>query len=256
MEMKTQVLFFRLVLAMSFLMLPTVSASAEEIDVKEIIHQIDQLYRSNFSYSEVEMEIVTPHWQRTLSMQAWTQGMDQTFIRITAPDKEKGMATLRIKNEMWNYLPKTNKVIKIPPSMMMSSWMGSDFTNDDLVKEFSLYDDFSYQLIPSSKGSEDTVLINCIPRPDLPIVWHNIVIAVRKEDHLPVWQKYYDEKGQLMRILIYSDIKKFGTRTLPATMEMIPQNEEGHKTVIRYLTLDLDRKLNPEVFSLRNLRGD
>jgi hypothetical protein len=202
------------------------------------------------------MEIVTPHWQRTLSMQAWTQGMDQTFIRITAPDKEKGMATLRIKNEMWNYLPKTNKVIKIPPSMMMSSWMGSDFTNDDLVKEFSLYDDFSYQLIPSSKGSEDTVLINCIPRPDLPIVWHNIVIAVRKEDHLPVWQKYYDEKGQLMRILIYSDIKKFGTRTLPATMEMIPQNEEGHKTVIRYLTLDLDRKLNPEVFSLRNLRGD
>jgi outer membrane lipoprotein-sorting protein len=256
MEMKTQVLFFRLVLAMSFLMLPAVSASAEEIDVKEIIHQIDQLYRSNFSYSEVEMEIVTPHWQRTLSMQAWTQGMDQTFIRITAPDKEKGMATLRIKNEMWNYLPKTNKVIKIPPSMMMSSWMGSDFTNDDLVKEFSLYDDFSYQLIPSSKGSEDTVLINCIPRPDLPIVWHNIVIAVRKEDHLPVWQKYYDEKGQLMRILIYSDIKKFGTRTLPATMEMIPQNEEGHKTVIRYLTLDLDRKLNPEVFSLRNLRGD
>jgi outer membrane lipoprotein-sorting protein len=256
MEMKTQVLFFRLVLAMSFLMLPAVSASAEEIDVKEIIHQIDQLYRSNFSYSEVEMEIVTPHWQRTLSMQAWTQGMDQTFIRITAPDKEKGMATLRIKNEMWNYLPKTNKVIKIPPSMMMSSWMGSDFTNDDLVKEFSLYDDFSYQLIPSSKGSEDTVLINCIPRPDLPIVWHNIVIAVRKEDHLPVWQKYYDEKGQLMRILIYSDIKKFGTRTLPATMEMIPQNEEGHKTVIRYLNLDLDRKLNPEVFSLRNLRGD
>ncbi|MFH1335203.1 MAG: outer membrane lipoprotein-sorting protein [Candidatus Zixiibacteriota bacterium] len=253
--MKTTKAFLRLALTMIFSMLPVASTPSEEIDVQEIVHQVDQLYRSRFSYSEVEMEIVTPHWQRTLSMQAWTQGMDQTFIRITAPDKEKGMATLRIKNEMWNYLPKTNKVIKIPPSMMMSSWMGSDFTNDDLVKEFSLYDDFSYQLIPSEKGSEDTILINCIPRPDLPVVWHNIVIAVRKEDHLPVWQKYYNEKGQLMRILNYSDVKKFGTRTLPATMEMIPQREEGHKTVIRYLTLDFDRKINPEVFSLRNLRG-
>jgi outer membrane lipoprotein-sorting protein len=181
---------FLLVLVCSAL--PAVSVPPEQIDVKEIVYQVDQLYRSQFSYSEIEMEIVTPHWQRTLSMQAWTQGMDQTFIRITAPDKEKGMATLRIKNEMWNYLPKTNKVIKIPPSMMMSSWMGSDFTNDDLVKEFSLFDDFSYQLIPSEKGSEDTILINCIPHPDLPVVWHNIVIAVRKKDHLPVWQKYYD----------------------------------------------------------------
>jgi len=254
--MKTNRTFLGIILTMIFSMFPTASTPAEVIDVKEIVHQVDQLYRSDFSYSEVEMEIVTPHWQRTLSMQAWTQGMDQTFIRITAPDKEKGMATLRIKNEMWNYLPKTNKVIKIPPSMMMSSWMGSDFTNDDLVKEFSLYDDFSYQLIPSAKGSEDTILINCIPRPDLPIVWHNIVIAGRKEDHLPVWQKYYDEKGQLMRILNYSEVKKFGTRTLPATMEMIPQNKEGHKTVIRYLALDFDRKINPEVFSLRHLRGD
>jgi outer membrane lipoprotein-sorting protein len=254
--MKTKVMLFGLVLSMILLMLPAISASSEGIDVKEIIKEVDRLYRSAFSYSEIEMEIVTPHWQRTLSMQAWTQGMDQTFIRITAPDKEKGMATLRIKNEMWNYLPKTNKVIKIPPSMMMSSWMGSDFTNDDLVKEFSLFDDFRYQQIPSEKGSEDTMYINCIPHPDLPIVWHNIVIAVRKEDHLPVWQKYYDEKGQLMRILIYSDVRKFGTRTLPATMEMIPQNEEGHKTIIRYLALDFDRKLSPEIFSLRNLRGD
>ena len=254
--MKTTGALSGLLLAVILSTFTVISSPVESIDVKEIVREVDRLYRSTFSYSEIEMEIVTPHWQRTLSMQAWTQGMEKTFIRITAPDKEKGMATLRIKNEMWNYLPKTNKVIKIPPSMMMSSWMGSDFTNDDLVKEFSLFDDFSYQQIPSEKGSEDTIYINCIPRPDLPIVWHNIVIAIRKEDHLPVWQKYYDDKGQLMRILYYSDVKKFGTRTLPASMEMIPQNKEGQKTVIRYLTLDFDRKINPEVFTLRNLRGD
>lgn len=104
-----------------------------ELNVREIVKQIDELYRSESSYSELEMEIITPHWERTLKMKAWSKGMEKTFIRILAPAKEKGMVTLRIGNEMWNYLPKTNKVIKVPPSMMMSSWMGSDFTNDDLV---------------------------------------------------------------------------------------------------------------------------
>jgi outer membrane lipoprotein-sorting protein len=229
--------------------------SLTQADIDRIIREVDQLYRSQSSYSQLEMEIVTPHWQRTLTMKAWTQGTDKTFIRITAPDKEKGVATLRIKNEMWNYLPKTNKVIKIPPSMMMSSWMGSDFTNDDLVKEFSLFKDFSYQWIPSPPGSEDTIFIRCIPRPDLPVVWGSIETAVRKKDHIPVWQKYYDEKGKLMRTLSYSEVRRFGDRTIPATMEMIPQNKEGHKTVIRYLEIEFDRKIGDEVFSLRNLRA-
>jgi outer membrane lipoprotein-sorting protein len=232
---------------------PPDSLSQAEID--RIVREVDQLYRSQSSYSELEMEIVTPHWQRTLTMKAWTQGTDKTFIRITAPDKEKGVATLRIKNEMWNYLPKINKVVKIPPSMMMSSWMGSDFTNDDLVKEFSLFKDFTYQWIPSPPGSEDTILIKCIPRPDLPVVWGSIVNAVRKKDHIPVWQRYYDEKGKLMRTLSYSDVRTFGDRTVPATMEMIPQNKEGHKTVIRYLEIEFDLKVGDEVFSLRNLRA-
>lgn len=240
------------------LALPSQIAASDimtKVDVEEIIRQVDQLYRSKTSYSELEMEIVTPHWQRTLSMNAWTMGMDKTFIRITSPKKDKGVATLRVENEMWNYLPKTNKVMKIPPSMMMSSWMGSDFTNDDLVKEFSLFEDFSYEQIQPEGGGEDTVYINCIPREDLPVVWGNIVIAVRKKDHIPIWQKYYDEEGKLMRVLNYGDIRKFGDRTIPATMQMIPQTKEGHRTVIRYLELEFDKKVGDEIFSLRNLRA-
>ena len=234
---------------------PAASESATPADVREIIRRIDQLYRSESSYSELEMEIVTPHWQRTLAMNAWSMGMDKTFIRITSPKKEKGVATLRIENEMWNYLPKTNKVMKIPPSMMMSSWMGSDFTNDDLVKEFSLFEDYSYELIEVEGGGKDFIYINCIPREDLPVVWGNVVIAATREDYLPIWQKYYDEAGKLMRVLNYSDVKKFGERTIPATMEMIPQTREGHKTVIRYLKLEFDQKVGDEIFSLRNLRA-
>ena len=133
-------------------------------DVVQLIKEIDQLYRSTTSYTEIEMEIVTPHWQRTLAMYGWTKGMDQTFLRITAPRKEKGVATLRVDNEMWNYLPKTNKTMKIPPSMMMGSWMGSDFTNDDLVKESSLFDDYTFELIRPESAIDSLLYINCIPR--------------------------------------------------------------------------------------------
>jgi len=233
----------------------TADVIVTDTDVKQVIKDIDELYRSTSSYSEIEMEIVTPHWQRTLAMNCWTQGMDKTFLRLTAPRKEKGVATLRIENEMWNYLPKTNKVIKVPPSMMMSSWMGSDFTNDDLVKEYSLFEDYTYELITVDSAREDLLYVSCIPSEDLPIVWGNIVIAARKSDHLPVWQKYYDEKGKLMRTLRYQDIRTFGKRTLPAEMEMIPQNKEGHKTVVRYLQLDFDAEVDDHVFSLRNLRS-
>jgi len=224
-------------------------------EINDLVKKIDQIYRSKTSYAEFEMEIITPRWQRTLSLDSWTEGTKKTFFRINEPKKEKGVATLRIENEMWNYLPKTNKVIKIPPSMMMSSWMGSDFTNDDLVKEFTLFEDYTYELIDFEGGSDSLYYLNCIPREDLPIVWGNIVIAARKSDYIPLWQKYYDEKGKLMREATYSDIKMFGNRKVPAVMEMVHKNKEGYKTVIRYLKAEFDIKLDKDIFSLRNLRS-
>jgi outer membrane lipoprotein-sorting protein len=223
--------------------------------VDEIIKRIDELYRSTSSYSEVEMEISTPHWQRTLKMKVWTEGMDKTFIRILSPAKEKGLATLRIKQEMWNYLPKTNKVIKIPPSMMMSSWMGSDFNNDDLVNEFSLYEDYSYKLITPSSAEPGIVYISCIPREDLPIVWGKIILSVKDRDYIPIKEDYYDEKGELMRIMNYKNVTDFGGRRIPAEMELIPQHKEGHKTVLRYINASFDINFDSEIFNLRNLRS-
>lgn len=252
----------RLLICIWLLFVPCLSAQTEapkkknDPEVEKIIRRIDELYRSESSYSEFEMEIVTPHWQRTMVMVGWTIGQKKTFIRINEPEKDRGVATLRIENEMWNYLPKTNKVMKIPPSMMMSSWMGSDFTNDDLVKEFSLFDDYSYELIDVDEGYKDRIYVNCIPREDLPVVWGNIVIAATKDEYIPIWQKYYDEEGKLMRVLNYSDVRTFSGRKIPAAMEMIPQNKEGNKTVIRYNKLDFDIKIDENVFSLRNLRAD
>jgi outer membrane lipoprotein-sorting protein len=224
-------------------------------EAERIVRKIDELYRSRSSEALVEMQVVTPNWERTLRMRVWSEGMDKTFIRILEPAKERGFATLRIGNEMWDYLPKVSKVMKIPPSMMMSSWMGSDLTNDDLVKEYTFIESYTFELTTPESPESGLVYVKCVPKPDLPIVWGSVVLAVRKADLIPLWEKYYDEKGNLAREMTFSDVRDFDGRRIPSTLELVPRTEEGHRTVLRYLEARFDVNLDPAIFSLRNLRG-
>jgi outer membrane lipoprotein-sorting protein len=247
--------FFVVLAGLAILSLPGRSQIPAEADAAGIVRRIDALYRSESSEALVEMEIVTPHWQRTLRMRAWSLGMNKTFIRILEPKKEEGITTLRIGNEMWNYLPKINKVMKIPPSMMMSSWMGSDFTNDDLVKEFTFLESYHFELVTPDSPEKGLVYINCVPKEGLPIVWGHVLIAAQRTDAMPVWQKYFDEKGTLVREILFQEVKPFGSRRIPSVMELIPRTKEGQKTVLRYLEARFDVDLDPDIFTLRNLRG-
>ncbi len=219
----------------------------------EVVRRIDELYRAKSSRARVEMLIVTPDWQRTLLMEAWSEGMDKTFVRIEKPARERGVATLRIGSEMWNFLPKTNKVIKIPPSMMMSSWMGSDFTNDDLVREFSLVRDYDFEEIRPPAARPGLIYIRCVPKPEVPVVWGSVVLTV-SEDYVPVRQEFFDEQGRVMRTLEYSEVKNFSGRRIPSVLEMRPAAKPGNRTIFRYLELELDVPVDPAVFTLRNLQ--
>ena len=245
-------IYFLLLTAL--LLCPLAPAREPPPDIETVIRHIDQLYRSQTSHADMEMQIVTPHWERTLAMTVWSKGMDKTFIRITAPKKEQGVATLRIGNEMWNYLPKTNKTMKIPPSMMMGSWMGSDFTNDDLVRESSMLDDYTYQYVTPEDASPEHLYVQLVPKEDSPIVWGKIVAAVQSKDYIPVWQRFYDEKGNLMRVMNFKEIKTFGGKTLPSVVEMLPQNKEGHKTVVRWMNATFDSDIDDKIFTRRNLQ--
>jgi outer membrane lipoprotein-sorting protein len=238
--------------ALCLILLAISPARAADPGVDDIIDRVDRLYRSQTSYAEIEMEIVTPNWQRTIKMEMWTEGMKKTFAVITAPKKDAGIATLRDGTEMWNYFPRINKVMKIPPSMMMGSWMGSDFTNDDIVKESSLSDDYYAELMPTSNA--DVYVIGLTPRSNTATVWGRITITVRKSDLIPLEEAFYDERGQQMRVMTFSDIQTFDGRTLPAVMDLVPHSKEGHRTVIRYLNAQFDQTLDGDLFSLRNLR--
>jgi outer membrane lipoprotein-sorting protein len=229
---------------------------AQEHQVEDIVAAIDELYRHDTSKAKMEMNIVTPHWERTLTMNVWTEGMDKTLIRILSPQKERGVGTLRVGNEMWNYLPQTNKVIRVPPSMMMSSWMGSDFNNNDLVKEFSLLEDYRYRLITPDSAATDRLYVECIPKEDRPIVWGKVVVTVRESDSIPVREEYYDEHDKLMRVMLFREIKTFDDVRIPSVMELIPQDEKDNRTLLRYLDAQFDVPLSDEIFTLRKLRSD
>jgi len=241
------------ILILSILLI--INVLSAEITVDEIIDSIDKLYRSNTSKGEIEMVITTPHWERTLKFNIWSEGMDKTFVLVTSPQKEEGYATLRVENEMWNYLPPTDQVMKVPPSMMMGSWMGSDFTNDDLVKESSLFDDYNIEFTQVENPEEDQLYIELIPKENSPVVWGKIIIAVTENNYLPVWQKYYDEDNTLMRIMNFKEIKTFGDKIIPSVLELIPQNNEGNKTVVRYLSMEFNIELDDDIFTLRNLQN-
>ena len=223
--------------------------------VLEIIDQVDRLMRGESSAGRMRMEIDTEHWSRSLEMSVWSLGTEYSLVRVESPVREAGTATLKVANEVWNYLPRVDRTIKVPPSMMLGSWMGSHFTNDDLVKESRIIDD--YDIVISFDGERDGEAVwefAMTPKPDAPVIWGRIEQRIRKDDWMPIWARYYDEDETLIRTMDFSDFQVMGGRTVPARMVIQPTDGE-ERTVVTYLELQFDIGLDEEFFSLRNLRS-
>ncbi|MEW5733263.1 MAG: outer membrane lipoprotein-sorting protein [Thermodesulfobacteriota bacterium] len=239
----------------ALLLLPLLPGRALALSASEILDRVDDLYRGKSSSGKMTMAITTEHWQRTLSMDMWSKGKDMSLIRITAPAKEQGTATLRVKNEIWNYLPKVNRVIKLPSSMMSASWMGSHFTNDDLVKESRFTDDYTFSVTGERKENGHTIVdITCIPKPDAAVVWGKVVVTADADEFLPLKSLYYDEDGDLARTMVFSDVQKMGDRILPLSLVIYPADKPKEKTEVHYDQINFDQDLPDDFFSLRNLQ--
>jgi outer membrane lipoprotein-sorting protein len=224
-------------------------------DITEIIRKADEKFRGESSQGTMTMIIERPTWSREVTMKNWTLGNDFSMIYITAPAKEKGQVFLKRHSEMWNWVPTIERMIKIPPSMMMQSWMGSDFTNDDLVRESSLTEDYSQQLL----GEETVQGMECykaelIPYDDAPVVWGKIIMWISKKEYHWLKAEYYDEDGFLVNTEILSQIKQMDDRTMPTRLEMIPADEEGNKTILIFDEIKFNVDLEESFFSQQNMR--
>lgn len=229
--------------------------AAQSPDAGTMIRRSQQALRGRTEQGEVSMTVQTPDWKRTLQMNYSAINPDKTFIRVTAPAKEAGTATLRLGSNMWNYLPSVERVIKIPPSLMLQSWLGSDFTNDDLVRESSLMNDYDHKLRGEAiEGGDSCYRIVSTPKPDAPVVWGHLVLFLRKKDDLPRREEYYDDRGKLQKVLTFEDIRITHGRLYPMRWKMVSVTKPGHQTVLVYGDLKFDQNIPASVFTRDNLQ--
>jgi outer membrane lipoprotein-sorting protein len=224
-------------------------------DAREIVGKANDLMRGTSTYSEFSMTIEKPEWSRTIVMKAWALEPDYSLVYVLEPARDRGSVTLKRKGEVWNWLPAVQRVIKIPPSMMLQSWMGSDFTNDDLVRQSSIVDDYTHALV-----GEDTVAgrrcwkIELTPKPEAGVVWGKLYMWVSQPGYLELRTDFYDEEGKLVKTFTGSDIKTFDGRSIASHWEMAPVTEPGHKTVLDYKELRFNVDLKQSFFSEQNMK--
>ncbi len=248
-------------LGMALAMISTALSVHAELQAQrtaeEIIDEVDQLLRGRSSRGTVVMEIVTEHWTRSMEMRIWSLGTDYALIRVLSPRKDAGTATLKSENEIWNYLPRVDRTIKLPASLMGAAWMGSHFTNDDLVRESRIIEDYDVEI--AFDGRRDGVAVwefVLTPKPEAAVVWGRIEEQVRQNDLMPVWVRYYDDRGDLARTMVFSDFRVMGGRLVPAHMVIEPVDKPGESTTITYRDLEFDIGIEPSFFSLQRLRDD
>lgn len=228
---------------------------AQDMSAKEIIRRADEKTRGLSSQGTMTMTVVRPDWTRTISMKTWSKGREYSLVIITAPARDKGQVFLKLKTEMWNWVPSIDKTIKIPPSMMLQSWMGSDFTNDDLVKQSSIVVDYSHKLLGKEKVREmECYKIELTPLPDAAVVWGKVIMWVTTGGFDQWMAEYYDEDNVLVNVSNSYDIKRMGDRLIPTRMEMAPQHKKGQKTVMHIDDIRFDIKIDEGFFSQQNMK--
>ncbi len=247
----TKIIFlFFVLLGLSF------ATMAQNLSAKSIVKKSNDLLLGESSFSKMTMTIKRPEWTRTISMQSWSLGEDFYMIYITAPARDKGQVFLKRERDMWNWMPSINRVIKIPPSMMMSSWMGSDFSNDDLVKQNSIILDYTHRIL----GSEiidgyDCYKIELLPLDDAPVVWGKIIMWISSKEFYQLKSEFYDDYMELVNVATSAEVKNMGDRDLPSVFRIYPANKEGQLTELRIEHQEFNIKgVNNAFFSQQNMK--
>lgn len=226
------------------------SANEDELDLKEIIKKAENRLKGVSSISEMKITIVRPKYTRSMVVKSWTKGDDYSLMYIKTPARDEGTVYLKRRKEIWYYLPSVERNIKMPPSMMSQSWMGTDLSNDDLVKKSSLADDYTSSLVKSETvAGYDCYQIKLIPSDSADVVWGRVDLWIDKTHFNVLKQKQYDEDIELVNTMVSSKVKKMGGKTIASKMEFTPADEPKQKTKIEYLSIEFDVTIPDSYFT-------
>ncbi len=229
---------------------------AQTINATEIVRKADEKYNGEkSSYSELSMTIIRPTWQRSIDFKSWTLGRDFALTLITSPPKEAGQTFLKRGSEMWSWNPSISRLIKLPPSMMSQGWMGSDYTNDDILKESSVVNDYKHELVGEEiVGGRLCHKIKMTAKENAAIVWGKQFRWIDKKDFLILKVELYDEDGYLVRTETASDIKIMDNRLIPSKIEMVPAEEPENKTILLIREVKYNIAVEEQFFSQQNMK--
>jgi outer membrane lipoprotein-sorting protein len=231
------------------------AAGAEERDAETIVRDSINHWRGLSSRTELTMVIHRPDWERSMTMAGWTKGEDKSLVRVLEPKKDRGNGTLTIKKNMWSFAPKVNRVIKIPSSMMGQSWMGSDFSNKDIARADDILDDYEYTLLTTEViDGVETYEIDAIPHEDAAIVWGKEVMTITA-DHVVMNHAFYDQDGELVKVLETSEVTQMGGRTIAKRQRMHEIETPEEWTEISVESVEYGLELSDSLFTQSNLRN-
>ena len=242
-----------------FFLIPVINVfavSGQNLSATEIIKKADEKFNGEKSSLMVmSMTIIRPSWQRTVEFKSWSMGRDNSLTLITGPAKDVGQTFLKRGSEMWSWNPAINRLIKLPSSMMSQGWMGSDYTNDDILKESSVVKDYTHEIISEEEiDGRLCYKIKMTAREEAAIVWGHQIRWIDKKDLLILRAELYDEDGALVRTELGSDLKMFDGRTLPSKLELTPAEEPGNKTVVEIKDIKFNIPVEDSFFSQQNMK--
>ena len=229
--------------------------SAQTLTATEIVKRADDNRRGKSSYSEITMTIVRPTWTRDIGIKSWAKGTDYSLALITSPARDKGQAFLKRQKDLWNWQPSIGRMIKMSSSVMGQSWMGSDFTNDDMVRESSTVNDYTHRLETTEKVREyDCYKVILTPKDNAAVVWGKVITWISTTDFVEIKTEFYDEDNALVNTFNSYDIKTYGNRKLASRMEVIPADKPNQKTVMIVEKNDFDMAIDDNFFSQQNMQ--
>jgi outer membrane lipoprotein-sorting protein len=230
-------------------------SGANAQDAKSIVQKADEKMRGTTSQVELTIKTIRPTWTRTMDVKAWMKGSDYSMIFIQSPAKDKGIVFLKRKKEVWNWMPSLERVIKLPPSMMSQSWMGTDFTNDDLVKESSVVNDYVHSITGDTTiDNRNCYIIEMIPKPEAAVVWGKLIVCIDKKDFIELHSRFYDEDGKLVNTMNAYDVKLMDNRLISTKFEMIPADKKNQKTEMIYKTVKYNRPIEDNFFTTEKMK--
>ena len=235
-------------------LLPALALAADP-DPGQLIKQAFDNWRGKSSYTEITMTVHRPDWERSMSMQSWTRGDDDALVRFTAPAKDAGNATLKLADDMWIFNPRLSQILKLPASMMAQSWMGSDFSYNDLARANDVLTEYSHKLTGREQADGHVVyVIEALPKPDAATVWGKQVMRIR-DDGVLLGEDYYDQDMRLVKSMHTRTVAELGGRQYPVVMNMHKAGSGDEWTRIRAEQGRFDIPVPAALLTKSNLRN-